>query len=224
MTKLKLPNVTLVSMSSVRVRDTVFALMKSMEHIDFGRVILLSDTYPSVLPSTVSFRYTTKINSIDDYSFKVVYELPLHIETEFALIVQYDGFVINPTSWQDSFFQYDYIGAPFDLPTDDFSYRDSRGEIFRVGNGGFSLRSRRLMLLPVNLPMVWEPFHGYYNEDGFICGLNRHIFESRGFKFAPFDVAKFFSHEKPLPEFSGIAPFGFHGKSSIYFRQFQSML
>jgi len=124
-------------------------------------------------------------------------------------LVHADGFVVNPSAWRDEFLDYDYIGAPWPLPKDDFSYRDINGKIFRVGNS-VSLRSKRLLDLPIKLNLPWEPYHGFYNEDGFICGKNRHIYEANGMRFAPLDVAKYFSHETMIPEVRNIKPFAFH--------------
>lgn len=98
-----------------------------------------------------------------------------------------------------------------DLPAPDdlISYRDINGEICRVGNS-VSIRSRRLMELPSKIGMKWEKFGGWYNEDGFICVNNKHIFEQNGMKIAPIEVAKYFSHETMIPEIEGITPFAFH--------------
>jgi hypothetical protein len=48
------------------------------------------------------------------------------------------------------------------------------------------------------------------NEDGNICVHNKHLYEKRGCKIAPIEIAKYFSYESPVPENSGIIPFGFH--------------
>ena len=82
-----------------------------------------------------------------------------------------------------------------------------------------SLRSKKLLDLAVDLPIEWKSFHGYYNEDGFICVNNRHIYKEHGCKFAYLEVAKYFSHETMIPEIEGIKPFAFHrhnGTNSIY--------
>jgi hypothetical protein len=75
-----------------------------------------------------------------------------------------------------------------------------------------SLRSKRLIDLPVELNLEWKPFHGYYNEDGYIVVNYRHIYKEHGMKFADIDVAKYFSHETNVPEIQGITPFAFHNK------------
>jgi len=215
---LELKNVTLVSMSSVSLDLTIKAIEKSCSNIKYGAVKLISHEKPTNLPDFIEFCYIERINSIDEYSYNMIYNLGKYIETEFALIVQADGYVVNSESWSDSFLEYDYIGAPFTLPEDSFSYRDIFGNIFRVGNGGFSLRSKKLIDLPNNLNLEWKSFHGFYNEDGFICAMYRNIYEENGCKFAPLEVAKYFSHENTIPEIYGIIPFGFHGKNSKWIK------
>jgi hypothetical protein len=213
---LDLQKVTLVSISSTEIVNSVRALRISSEGINFGSIKLLSHDCPATLPNNIEFCKIKQITSIDDYSYRTIYELPHFIKTDFALIIQQDGFVVNVSSWREEFLAFDYIGAPWTLPRDSFSYRDRLGKIVRVGNGGFSMRSKRLLDLANALNLPWEPFHGYYNEDGFICCKNRHLYEANGCKFAPIEVAAHFSREALIPEFEHIVPFGFHGKNSPY--------
>ena len=211
--KIRLPNVTLLSITSVKIQETIKSIEKSCEGIEFGDVKLLTnENVKSDLFKTIKI---PKID-YDGYSKFVVYDLHKYIETEFALIVQHDGFVTSPDKWDHSFLNYDYIGAPFPLPEDEFSYRDPFGNIIRVGNGGFSLRSKKLLELPTELNLEWKSYFGYYNEDGFFVCHNRHIFEKSGCVFAPLDVAKYFSHESRIPEIENIVPFGFHQKGYVH--------
>jgi hypothetical protein len=203
-------------MSSIDINETISALLRSSQNITFGGIKLVTHECPINLPSKIEYCYIDRIKSLDEYSYNMIYNLENYINTDYALIVQADGYVINSDSWKDEFFEYDYIGAPFNLPKDAFSYRDIYGNIFRVGNGGFSLRSKKLIKLANELKLPWQSFHGFYNEDGFICAMNRHIYEEHGCKIAPLDVAKYFSHEAEIPEIQGIDPFGFHGKWSKY--------
>lgn len=207
--KIKLPNVTLVAMATRNVEETLQALIYSCQNVDFGSVKLLSHYTPHGMPLYINFERIVKIKSIDDWSYKIIYELNNYIDTEFALLVHADGFVVNPSSWRNEFFDYDYIGAPWPLPTDDFSYRDVNGNLIRVGNS-VSLRSKRLLELPIKLQLPWGPYFGFFNEDGFICVKNKHIYEANGMNFAPLDIAKYFSHEAMIPEVKGIKPFVFH--------------
>jgi hypothetical protein len=206
-----LENVTLVSVTSVNLEKTISALNYSMRGINFGEALLLTDKDVQ----SNNFK-TIKIEPLDyvGYSKFIVYELHKHINTEFVLIIQNDGFVINPEQWDDNFFDYDYIGAPFPIPKpdDNISYRDPFGKLIRVGNGGFSLRSKKILELPSKLNLEWKPYFGYYNEDGFIAVHNRHILEENTCKFAPPHVAANFSIENETNETIGVKSFGFHGK------------
>lgn len=213
---LKLENVTLVLMSSVDIDKCIKVLELSSKDIEFGDIKFITHEKPSNLPNKIKYCYIDKINSIDEYSYSMIYKLENYIDTDYALVIQTDGFIVNPNMWREEFLEYDYIGAPFQLPRDNFSYRDAFGNIFRVGNGGFSLRSKKLIKLANEIGLKWKAFHGFYNEDGFICAMYRHIYEDNDCKFAPLDVAKYFSHEAYIPEIEGIIPFGFHGKNSNY--------
>lgn len=208
---LNLKDVTLVAVTSVKLKETERSIKRCCENINFGDVkfIIGSESNYDDFPTIKS---NSLLNSVDEYSRFIVYDLWKYIETSHCLIIQYDGFVNDHNSWRDDFLNYCYIGAPWPLPTDSFSYRDSFNNIVRVGNGGFSLRSKKLLELPTKLNLSWEPFHGYYNEDGFFVCKNRHIFLKNGCNFADIDVAKYFSRETDLPENVGINTFGVHGK------------
>jgi hypothetical protein len=212
-TKLDLFNITLVAVACVRVEKTIKAMKYSMNGIHFGAVKLITS---EVIEDDIID--VIQIDKLDYNAFNhfVVYELWKYIETEYALRIEDDGFIVHRNGWRKDFLDYDYIGAPWPMPQDTFSYRDPFGNLIRVGNGGFSLRSRKLLKLPTDLNMEWKPYFGFYHEDGFISCHNRHLFEAAGCVFAPLEVAKYFSHEYEIPENEGIVPFGFHGKFSSY--------
>jgi len=208
--KRQLPDVTLAAMSSVNLYETVRALQYSMRGIDFGEVVLISDRKPWYLPKGIHWRYTAKLDSIDKFNYKMVYELKDFIRTDFVLIVHADGFVIHPENWSDDFLRYDYIGSPWPLPQNDYAYRDSEGKICRVGNS-VSIRSRRLLQFPSEHRLAWVPVDdGFYNEDIFLCCHSRNEMEKYGLTFAPLETAVRFGREHPLPENQGIEPFAFH--------------
>lgn len=207
--KLQLPNVTLAAMTSVNVGATVKALLYSMRGIDFAQTVLVTHRKPFFLPKEITYRHIDKLRGINAFNYAMIYEMYKYIDTDYMLLVHADGFVVNPESWRDEFLDYDYIGSPFPLPKDDFSYRDIHGNIIRVGNS-VSIRSRRLLEFPAKAGIPFEADHGFFNEDGFICVKNRHLFEAEGMRFADLDIAKYFGHEQMLPEFEGIRSFVFH--------------
>ena len=191
-----LPDITLVAISGIgyQTEENINALNKSQEGIKFGEV---------------KYIQLGNIVDIDTWNKAVIYELPKHIHTKYCLLVHGDGYVIHPDMWDDNWLDYDYIGAPWPLPQDDYSYRDKRGNIIRVGNS-VSLRSKALLDLPNELRLPWRSYFGNTNEDGFICCHNRHYYERAGLKFAPLDVAKYFSKEREIPENVGLKTFAFH--------------
>jgi hypothetical protein len=215
---IKLENITLIALTSVRVPQTIKALEYSCKDIKFGAIKLISDVKPDNLPLSITHEFCPKMSNIEEWNYAAIYELGKHIDTEFAILIHDDGFIVNPSSWRDEFLEYDYIGAPWPLPLDDYSYRDINGEIIRQGNS-VSLRSKKLIDLPNKLNLEWRDFHGFTNEDGFICVNYRHRYIEEGCKFADIEVAKYFSHETMIPEIQGIKPFAFHrhfGTNSIY--------
>lgn len=141
---------------------------------------------------------------IGQYSNFCVTELNNHINSDFCLVFQDDGFILNPHLWEDSFYDYDYIGAPWPL------YIGWPKEGQQVGNGGFSLRSKKFLEESSKLPRTMA------NEDTYLVCTNRHILESNGIKIAPVDVARKFAIEFPLDDNHSIDKcFGFHAKSLL---------
>lgn len=209
--KLKLPNVTLVAMTSVKVKETIKAMQYSMRGIEFGDVVLITHRKPFFLPKEIRYAHISKLTDIDHFNYKTVYDMGDYIHTDFALLVHYDGFVVNPDMWRDEFLEYDYIGSPWPLPKegDDTTYRDIYGNLCRVGNS-VSIRSKRLMDYPKKANVPWVGEKGYFNEDGFICCKIRHLLEAEGMKIAPLELAVYFGHEHMIPEVQGIRPFVFH--------------
>lgn len=209
---LDLSNVTLLTVSSSKYAyGAVRALKYSMKNIHFGEVLYITDSKPFYLPKNIEFRNMGEFRTIDDFNYFMIYDLYKYVNTEYALIVHYDGFVVHPECWRNEFLDYDYIGSPWPLPeeTDKTGYRDVNGNICRVGNS-VSIRSKRLMALPDKLNLPWKKYGGWYNEDGFICVNNRHIFEQNGMRIAPLELAVYFGHEAMVPEIEGITPFVFH--------------
>lgn len=209
-----LNDVTLVCITSIRVERAIKALKFSSKNIKFNSVKLF--TQENVSDPDIQIIHIDNLN-YEQYSKFIVYDLYKYINTSHVLIIQDDGFVVNPNKWNNDFLKYDYIGAIWKYPQDDFSYRDIFGRIIRVGNGGFSLRSKRLLSLASKLNLIWKPYFGYWNEDGFFTCHNRHIFEMHGCVYAPTKIASLFSHEYPVIENENIIPFGFHGKHHKYY-------
>jgi hypothetical protein len=192
-----LSDVTLVAVTSVAIAATVDALQKSMAQAEFGRVLLLSDHRPQGRLDGIEWIEIEPLRSRADYSRFMLRGLCPHISTQYALCVQWDGFVINGAAWRSDFAEYDYIGAVWPHFADEH----------RVGNGGFSLRSRRLLDACQALP-----FDGEQAEDLVIARLHRARLEKAGIRFAPESVAANFAYERSAP--TG-REFGFHGAFNL---------
>ncbi len=191
---IKLPQVTLVAMTGLdyQTNEHIHALKESSMEIEFGEVKLIQ---------------LKSIKDIDTWNRAIIYELPKYIETDFAMLVHGDGYITRPGLFNILWLSYDYIGAPWPLPSDTFSYRTPSGALVRVGNS-VSLRSKKLMDLVATRPMEYH--YGNNNEDGEICVWQRDWLESQGCVFAPIEVAKYFSKEHEIPENRNIKTFAFH--------------
>jgi len=188
--RLDLGDVSLVCVETRRPELALFAMERCLRQVRFGEARLLG-ARPRTLPEGIVHERLDGIASVADYSRFMVRELGGHFSGTHALIVQWDGFVTDATRWDPRFLEYDYIGAPW--PDQEPS----------VGNGGFSLRSRRLVdaLAAMDTPDV-------HPEDHRICQQYRPQLERDfGIRFAPRDLAARFSWEAQEPA----APtFGFH--------------
>jgi hypothetical protein len=145
------------------------------------------------------------VNSYTDYNRFMVESLNDYVDTDYCLIIQDDGYIINSHLWNDSFLEYDYIGAPWPWHQ-------------VCGNGGFSLRSKEFLKLSSKL--FYQEEHHEYScapEDWFLCVKNRTYFLINQMKFAPLDLAQSFSFETPIGAVNEgkHSSFGFHGKHNL---------
>jgi hypothetical protein len=119
------------------------------------------------------------------------------ITTSHLLCVQWDGFVLDAAQWSDVFLEYDYIGAPW------YHFDDGMS----VGNGGFSLRSSKLLAASATI----SADNGQL-EDVLICRTHRQALEREfGLRFAPLAAAQRFSFERGIKGHT----FGFHGAFNL---------
>jgi len=215
-------DVTIISVTGVKAEESLWAIEHSCKNIKFAAAKLIT---PQDIKSSNGVEII-KCGPIDyvEYSRFVVYELWKYFDTSHVLLIQSDGFVVNPEEWTNEFLEYDYIGAPWLPPHDDFSYRDEDGNIQNVGNGGFSLRSKKLSELPSKLKLEWKSYSGFHNEDGFFSLHHRKRFEKLGCKYAPVELAWKFSQESNLPELDFTIPFGFHGRNHHYYNYYKNKI
>ena len=193
----KLPDVTLCCVDTAYHELAAEALRASVSACAFGDARFLSDR--DCLVAGVRFTGIAPITSSAAYSNFMVHRLHEHVQTDFALVIQYDGFVLNPQAWDPEFLQYDYVGAPMPV-----------GGALVVGNGGFSLRSRKLLqaLRDDEQVRAYDAGQGLF-EDAAICGRFRRRLETvHGIRFAPPALAGRFASGRGLPS---LRNFGFHG-------------
>lgn len=187
MTRRVLPDLTIVmtdglyhALSRVAL-DSVLAVIEPREVLIFG---------PRNFGPPGARHIKADIRSEQDALTLLHTDVPREVTTSHYLYLHWDAGVRNPGLWSNDFLRYDYIGAPWPwhpAGTD-------------VGNGGFSIRSKRLGTIMADLPFV-------YREDDHICRTRRKELEqAHGIRFAPRALAERFSVEH-----GDWTAFGFHG-------------
>lgn len=213
MSKKYLSDVTLIGVDCVDINRLLIAANICEKNFEFAEVKLLTS-----LPDSTDDRIITinKLSSVEEYSEFVISQLDSYFSTNHVLIIQYDGFILNPSAWKDEFLNYDYIGAPWltnDISIEMFNFPKHLLGKYVVGNGGFSLRSKKLTSLCSKLS-TQHFFKKYHPEDTVICIDHRNYFENMGIKFAPVSLAREFSYESEDDvNYSWNDQFGFHGLS-----------
>jgi hypothetical protein len=123
-----------------------------------------------------------------------------YFDTSHALICTHDGFISNPHLWDDSWLEYDMVGAPWPA---------FWNVGHRVGNTGFTLQSQKFLQMAAKAEALWKGEAG----DVFLCRTMEQGFRDNGIKYAPVSVAAAFSWEHYIEE-NTAGPdrsFGFHG-------------
>jgi hypothetical protein len=183
---IELPNVSLIQIDTIDTVRAFFAMGECMEGIEFGSAKVLCPG---------------EVTDYEAYNRFVVVDLCNEFSTDYVLLCQWDGYVVKADAWDPAFLEYDYVGAPW-------AYTDGRN----VGNGGFSLRSKKFCELTA---FLFDDDYPYAPEDDKLCRQWRNMLELNGIRFAPEDLAARFSWEKnpKYPYYTG--QFGIHGKHTI---------
>jgi Protein of unknown function (DUF5672) len=190
---LNLSNVTLLCVETRDPELAHWAIDRCLRGVSFAKVVLLTnlDRLAEKRPY-IEYVQSPKIQTTKDYSDVLLTGIEEYVQGTHVLIMQWDSFITNPSLWQDRFLDYDYIGPvwPHHPETP-------------VGNGGFSLRSVKL-LKAINRP----EFAKRHPEDYCICVDNKDFLEKEcGIQFAQPELADQFAVERaPWHE-----AFGFHG-------------
>lgn len=165
-----------------------------MSQCNFGKVLFFTDIPLEV--EGVNVIPIQSIKSTQEYSLFMLTELFKWIETDFVLITQHDGYVLNGGEFDERLYDYDYAGAVW--PEQDG---------LTVGNGGFSLRSKKLLETIAEDDFIKKT--GIVQEDVVICRVYRGYLEKTyDFKWATEELCHKFSFELMEPT---SPTFGFHG-------------
>lgn len=187
-----LSNVTLLCVETREPQVAHWAIDRCLSGVQFARVVLITNLdRVNTKRADIEYVQAPPISTSKDYSELVLTELDQYVEGTHVLVMQWDSFVIHPQLWSDEFLQYDYIGPvwPHHPETP-------------VGNGGFSLRSKKL------LQTIRQPgFIKKHPEDYCICANNKDFLEKYDIKIAPVKIAEQFAVERTLWH----EAFGFHG-------------
>lgn len=182
--KVKIKDVTLIIIDCKNYGLATMALLSCMNRCEFDRVLFLTDADLEV--EGVEVVNIPSIRSKEEYSAFIIKELHQYFDTPHCLIIQHDGIILNADCWDDGFKQFDYIGACWMYP---------KGE-YNVGNGGFSLRSKRIMDIVAN-----DDFIKILHPEDEILGrlYRRYLEQTYDIRFAPDEVANKFSFELNAP-------------------------
>lgn len=192
-------DITLIIVDNSNHELAKFAIEKTLSTIPCKEVITFSDR-----PIIEGAKFIPIKGKIDlyDYSTIMVKHLWLHVETEYALTIQWDGMAVNRNLWTDDFYNYDYIGAIWPWPI----------QGIQMGNGGFSFRSRKLIdALRDTEIQIGTPLSGQNEDIAIAVEYRKLLTEKYGINYAPLDLARRFSTEN---EWLGLT-FGFHGLWNI---------
>lgn len=197
--KLDLSSVTLVCIDCINADRATRIIEHCKTKADFGEVKLLS----SIENNSKHWVKIKPLTSLVMYSVFVLKDLHLYINTSHVLIVQRDGWILNPESFDLNWLQLDYIGGLF-------------MQYDRCGSGGFSLRSKRIMQDVSKTIPDWDGTQDdadkiqsklCYYEDGI---LSMSPF-SKKYKIATLDQAANFSQAgNRNPKYLREKPFGWH--------------
>jgi hypothetical protein len=190
---LNLSNVTLLCVETRDPDIAHWAIDQCLRGTRFAQVVLITNIdLVKNKRSDVEYAQAPHIRSTKDYSNLLLTGIDQYVQGSHVLIIQWDSFIIHPNLWRDEFLKYDYIGSvwPHHPETP-------------VGNGGFSLRSVKLLQAIKNPGFIKK-----HPEDYCICADNKDFLEKEcGILFAPSEVAEQFAVERS----EWHDAFGFHG-------------
>lgn len=189
---LSLPDVTVVVLDCVAHDLTRLALQDTLKQITPREVLTFSDQ--RLLPPDNAIWYKSNHRSYEAVAHCLWNYVPWQVRTTHFLVIQWDGWVIDAERWSNHWLDVDYVGAPWGWYGDDF----------KVGNGGFSLRSTAM----TRYVTTRRDIRVSHPEDDALCRKYRPELEKAGWKWASERSARGFAFERDLPL---RGTFGFHG-------------
>ena len=175
---LKMPNVTLVTIITRQHHLGKEALLNYTQAVEFRDIVVFTDKVKEFPGRCIHVSPRQR----RDWCVWRLTQFPRY-RSMFAnhiLFTESDSRIVNPAAWTDEFYQYDYIGAPW------------HGG--RVGNGGFTLMSQRLLAGLESFKIPASPAV-CYPCDGRICKFYRPSLEKLGCQYASKELANKFSNE-----------------------------
>lgn len=209
-------DITLVMVDTTETKEVSKRTIEHCQNIfPCAEAILFTDI---PLDTSVTNVTNIEIKSHKGFSAFMLSNIVDYINTSHYLYMQPDGYILNPSGWDNTYLLYDYIGAPWPHhPLHDVPPHPICGPKTSVGNGGFSLRSTKLGKLVkkefIRMSKTYKDFiyPNWKLEDAYISRDIRPYLEEEGCVFAPEDIAGKFSCENKIY----VDQFGFHGKVTM---------
>lgn len=159
--------------------------------------------------------------NVRDLNREAIVNLSNRFETSYVLTFQNHAFPLR-AGLREFVGRYDYIGAPWVFGKDDWITRVLLRHRYDVGNGAFSLRSRRLCETTAWYYRRKYKFlpHCYLVNDDYFIGKTLPSFEKRyreTIRVAPPEAAAAFALEDNVTVHASVNahPFGFHGPAAF---------
>lgn len=201
--KIDLSNLALIVVGSTRIEETKKAIYYCQSQCSFGITLYLTEIKNHDISNSIQYIAIDSILSKFLYQIFIIKDFPrivlpyLNSNITHALMINWDGFVVNPQSWNKDFLNYDYIGAPWPWIKN------------MCGNGGFCLKSKKFLecqyiMLDRNQNINVE----HIPEDIFLSINYRENFENMKCLYSDASVGYKFSTE--YGGYNSHNSFGFH--------------
>lgn len=197
--KLQLPTVTLLMVDCVNAVQAANVLNHCKSLCDFGDVKFLTS-------ADIEHKNLVKIpalTSLVSYSIFMLSKCHEYINTPNVLTVQCDGWILNPQSFNTQWLDLDYIGGLY-MQED------------KVGSGGFSLRSKKIMQNVSKIIPSWDWTQAHADQIQATLGLYEDGVLSvshfaKSYKIGSLEQAADFAQSgNRNPQYFREHPFGFH--------------